>query len=88
VITQDVLPFSMVVAPRGTRCYGINGVVRAPRRLAGNASRPSNKPSPLLLRSKLNTRRRSKNAWNPHPLRDVQYFIQFIESATGRGLTK
>ena len=26
VITQDVPPFSKIVAPRGTRCYGVNSV--------------------------------------------------------------
>ncbi len=56
VITQDVMPFSMVVAPRGTRCYGINSVAAwsvagySPERI-----KQIEQAFRFLLRSKLNT---------------------------------
>lgn len=88
VITQDVLPFSKTVAPRETRCYGVNtlGLERAgfsKERIAAieQAFR-------LLLRSKLNTaqaveRMRAELAG----CQDVEDLLRFIESAE-RGIVK
>ena len=88
VITQDVPPFAKVVAPRGTRCYGVNtiGLDRhgfTPERIAAieQAYR-------LLLRSKLNTSQavaKMKETLSGSP--DVEELLGFIETAE-RGITK
>jgi len=88
VITQDVLPFSKVVSPRETRCYGANtiGLQRqgfSPERIEfiENAYR-------LLLRSKLNTTQAlEKMRGTLSHSEDVLSLIRFIESAE-RGVTK
>jgi len=88
VITQDVLPFSKVVSPRETRCYGANtiGLQRqgfSPERIEfiENAYR-------LLLRSKLNTTQAlEKMRGTLSHSEDVLTLIRFIESAE-RGVTK
>ena len=70
VITQDVPPFSMIVAPRDTRCYGINkvGLERhgfSPERIQRDRK---GLPVPAALEAEHLAGRR-KNAWNPRPLR-------------------
>ncbi|HKN60959.1 MAG TPA: acyl-ACP--UDP-N-acetylglucosamine O-acyltransferase [Candidatus Acidoferrales bacterium] len=88
VITQDVLPFSKVVSPRETRCYGANtiGLQRqgfSPERIEfiENAYR-------LLLRSKLNTTQAVEEMRGTlSHSEDVLSLIRFIESAE-RGVTK
>jgi UDP-N-acetylglucosamine acyltransferase len=88
VITQDVLPFSKVVAPRETRCYGVNtvGLERqgfSPERIGfiENAYR-------FLLRSKLNTAQALEQMRGTlSHSEDVLSIIRFIESAD-RGVTK
>ena len=45
VITQDVPPFSMVVAPRETRCFGINTSASSATAFRPSASRPSSRPT-------------------------------------------
>lgn len=88
VITQDVLPFSKVVSPRETKCYGANtiGLQRqgfSPERIEfiENAYR-------LLLRSKLNTTQAIEQMRGTlSRSEDVLNIIRFIESAE-RGVTK
>jgi UDP-N-acetylglucosamine acyltransferase len=88
VITQDVLPFSKVVSPRETKCYGANtiGLQRqgfSPERIEfiENAYR-------LLLRSKLNTTQAlDQMRGTLSQSEDVLNIIRFIESAE-RGVTK
>jgi UDP-N-acetylglucosamine acyltransferase len=88
VITQDVLPFSKVVSPRETKCYGVNtiGLERqgfSPERIESieNAYR-------LLLRSKLNTTQAIEQMRGTlSQSEDVLNLIRFIESAE-RGITK
>lgn len=89
VITQDVMPFSMVVAPRGTRCYGINSLGLERRGYSPERIKSIEQAYRLLLRSKLNTAQAVEKMRGtlPHS-EDVQLLIQFIESASGRGLTK
>jgi UDP-N-acetylglucosamine acyltransferase len=88
VITQDVPPFSMVVAPRETRCYGVNkvGLERhgfTPERIA-----PIEQAYRLLLRSKLNTSQALEEMRRTlSHSEDVLSIIRFIASAE-RGLTK
>lgn len=88
VVTQDVLPFSLTVAPRETRCFGVNtiGLERggfSKERIANieHAFR-------LLLRSKLNTSQAVERI--RAELRDsddVEQMVRFIESAE-RGIAK
>jgi UDP-N-acetylglucosamine acyltransferase len=89
VITQDVMPFSMVVAPRGTRCYGINSVGLERRGYSPERIKSIEQAYRYLLRSKLNTAQAvEKMRGTLAHSDDVLLLIQFIESATGRGLTK
>lgn len=89
VITQDVMPFSMVVAPRGTRCYGINSVGLERRGYSPERIKSIERAFRYLLRSKLNTAQAvDKMRGTLAHSEDVSLLIQFIESATGRGLTK
>ncbi len=88
VITQDVPPFAKVVAPRETRCYGVNkiGLERhgfSPERIAAieQAFR-------LLLRSKLNTTQALEKMRETLPSSpDVEELVGFIGKAE-RGITK
>jgi len=89
VITQDVPPFSKVVAPRETRCYGINSVGLERHGFSKERIRAVERAYRFLLRSKLNTaqaveKMRSELAESE----DVQELIRFLESTGDRGLTK
>src|ERR1700721_1488332 len=55
VITQDVPPFSKIVAPRGTRCFGVNRVGLERQGFSSERIKAIEKAYRLLLRSKLNT---------------------------------
>src|SRR6202021_94714 len=55
VITQDVPPFSKIVAPRGTRCYGVTSVGLERNGFSPDRIESIEKAYRLLLRSKLNT---------------------------------
>lgn len=88
VITQDVPPFSKVVTPRHTRCYGVNSL--GLERHGFSAERIENIQAAyrLLLRSKLNTSQAlEKMRGTLAHSEDVQLIVRFIESAE-RGLTK
>ncbi len=88
VITQDVPPFSKVVAPRETKCYGVNSVGLERRGFSKERIKAIEQAFRLLLRSKLNTSQaieKMKETLNGSL--DVDELIRFIESAE-RGLTK
>ncbi len=88
VITQDVPPFSKTVAPRGTRCYGVNTIGLERRGFSKERIRAIEQAFRLLLRSKLNTTQaleRMRATLNGSA--DVAELIHFIETAE-RGLTK
>ncbi len=88
VITQDVAPFSLVVAPRETKCYGVNRVGLERRGFSSERIRAIEGAFRLLLRSKLNTTQaleRMRACYNGQP--DVEEMIRFIESSQ-RGLVK
>jgi UDP-N-acetylglucosamine acyltransferase len=88
VITQDVPPFAMVVAPRGTRCYGVNTVGLERSGFSPERVKSIEKAYRLLLRSKLNTSQAlEKMRGTLSDSEDVLTLIRFIESAE-RGLTK
>jgi UDP-N-acetylglucosamine acyltransferase len=88
VITQDVPPFSKVVSPRDSKCYGVNtiGLERqgfSPERIASIEAAYR-----LLLRSKLNTSQAvEKMRETLAGSEDVLSLIRFIESAE-HGLIK
>jgi len=88
VITQDVPPFSKVVAPRETKCYGVNSIGLERRGFSRERIQAIEQAYRLLLRSKLNTTQaieKMKETLNGSV--DVEELIRFIETAE-RGLTK
>jgi UDP-N-acetylglucosamine acyltransferase len=90
VITQDVPPFSKIVAPRGTRCFGVNRVGLERQGFSSERIAAIEKAYRLLLRSKLNTSQAlEKMRGTLADSQDVLTLVQFIEAASSdRGLTK
>jgi len=88
VITQDVLPFSKVVSPRETRCYGANTVGLQRQGFSAERIQSIERAYRLLLRSKLNTAQAIEQMRETlSESEDVLTVIRFIESAE-RGITK
>lgn len=88
VITQDVPPFSKIVAPRETRCYGLNSIGLERQGFSPDRIKSLESAYRLLLRSKLNTAQAlEKMRGTLSHSEDVLTLIRFIESAE-RGLTK
>ena len=89
VITQDVPPFSKIVAPRETRCYGVNTIGLERQGFSRRAHRNRiEKAYRFLLRSKLNTSQAlEKMRGTLAHSEDVLTLIRFIESAES-GLIK
>lgn len=89
VITQDVAPFSLVVGPRETRCYGINKIGLERRGFSPERIRTIEQAYRYLLRSKLNTSQAlEKMRETLSDSDDVMTLVRFIESVADRGLTK
>ena len=89
VITQDVPPFSKIVAPRDTRCYGVNTVGLERHGFSPERIQSIEQAYRLLLRSKLNTSQAVEKMREAlAQSEDVQTLIEFIESTADRGLTK
>jgi len=88
VITQDVPPFSRVVSPRDTRCYGVNVIGLERHGFDHDRIHVIEGAYRLLLRSKLNTTQAIEQMRaSLNGSADVAELISFIESAE-RGLTK
>src|SRR4029077_9520064 len=88
VITQDVPPFSKIVAPRETKCYGVNSVGLERNGFSAERIKSIEQAFRLLLRSKLNTAQAlEKMRGTLSGSEDVLTLIRFIESAE-RGVTK
>lgn len=88
VITQDVPPFAKVVAPRETKCYGVNSIGLERHGFSKERIDVIEQAFRLLTRSKLNTTQaleRMRASLNGSV--DVEELIRFIESAE-RGITK
>ncbi|MBI3405955.1 MAG: acyl-ACP--UDP-N-acetylglucosamine O-acyltransferase [Acidobacteria bacterium] len=88
VITQDVPPFAKVVAPRETKCFGVNAIGLERNGFSKERIEAIEGAFRLLLRSKLNTTQaveRMKTELAGHE--DIDYLVRFIEAAQ-RGLTK
>lgn len=89
VITQDVPPFAKVVAPRETRCYGINSVGLERNGYSKERIQAIERAYRFLLRSKLNTTQAvEKMRAELADSEDVQELIRFLERTGERGLTK
>jgi UDP-N-acetylglucosamine acyltransferase len=89
VITQDVPPFSKIVAPRDSRCYGVNSVGLERNGFSPDRIETIEKAYRLLLRSKLNTTQAVEEMRGTlSGSEDVLTLIRFIESTAERGLTK
>jgi UDP-N-acetylglucosamine acyltransferase len=91
VITQDVLPFAKVVAPRHTKTFGLNSIGLARHGYSQERIADLEKAYRILFRSKLNTTQaleqlRSMRDGAP----DVQELVAFLERSLGgeRGITK
>jgi UDP-N-acetylglucosamine acyltransferase len=88
VITQDVPPFSKVVSPRDSRCYGVNTTGLERQGFSAERIESIEKAYRFLLRSKLNTSQAlEKMRETLAGSEDVLSLIRFIESAE-RGLIK
>ncbi len=88
VITQDVPPFSKVVSPRDSRCYGVNTIGLERQGFSAERIENIEKAYRLLLRSKLNTSQAlEKMRETLAGSEDVLSLIRFIESAEN-GLVK
>jgi UDP-N-acetylglucosamine acyltransferase len=88
VITQDVPPFSKVVSPRDSKCYGVNTIGLERQGFSPERIESIEKAYRLLLRSKLNTSQAlEKMRETLAGSEDVLTLIRFIESAE-HGLIK
>lgn len=88
VITQDVLPFSKTVAPRETRCFGVNTIGLERSDFSKERIDKIEHAFRLLLRSKLNTSQAVERIREElRGSEDVDHMVRFIESAE-RGISK
>ncbi|HUJ38909.1 MAG TPA: acyl-ACP--UDP-N-acetylglucosamine O-acyltransferase [Candidatus Acidoferrales bacterium] len=88
VITQDVLPFSRTVAPRHSRCFGVNSIGLDREGFSKDRIAAIEKAFRLLLKSRLNTSQALERIRAElHASEDVDILLKFIESAE-RGIIK
>ncbi len=88
VVTQDVLPYSKTVAPRETRCYGVNTIGLERNGFSRERVEKIERAFRLLLRSKLNTGEAlEKIRAELRGAEDVDYLVRFVESAE-RGIAR
>jgi UDP-N-acetylglucosamine acyltransferase len=88
VITQDVLPFSLIVTERETKCFGANTIGLERKGFSPERIQTLQRAFKLLVRSKKNTAQaleemREKLADSA----DVQEMVEFVEKAE-RGIVK
>jgi len=87
-ITQDVLPFSLTVATRNVKAYGLNSVGLERRGFSRERIRRIHHAYKVLLASKLNTTQALAKLKAEGDLgEDVARLVQFIESSE-RGVLK
>jgi UDP-N-acetylglucosamine acyltransferase len=88
VITQDVLPFSLIVTERETTCFGANTIGLERRGFSAQRIRALQRAFKLLLRSKKNTTQALEEMRKTlADSADVQEMIGFVEKAE-RGIVK
>lgn len=88
VITQDVLPFSLIVTERETRCFGPNTIGLERKGFAPDRIKALQRAFRLLVRSKKNTTQALEEMrQNLAESSDVRELIEFAEKAE-RGIVK
>lgn len=88
VITQDVLPFSLVVTERETRCFGPNAIGLERKGFSAERIKTLQRAFRVLLRSKKNTSQalaEIRTTWGDSA--DVKELMEFVEKAE-RGIVK
>lgn len=88
VITQDVLPFSLVVTERETRCFGPNTIGLERKGFSAERIKTLQRAFRVLLRSKKNTSQalaEIRTTWGDSA--DVKELMEFVEKAE-RGIVK
>jgi UDP-N-acetylglucosamine acyltransferase len=88
VITQDVLPFSLVVTERETKCFGPNTIGLERKGFSRERMETLQRAFRLLLRSKKNTSQavaEMRKTWGDSA--DVKELMDFVEKAE-RGIVK
>lgn len=88
VITQDVLPFSLVVTERETKTFGVNVIGLERKGFSGDRVKTLQRAFRLLTRAKLNTTQAIAEMRQQFGAsEDVDALIRFIETAK-RGIVK
>lgn len=88
VITQDVLPFSLIVTERETKCFGPNTIGLERKGFSAERIKTLQKAFRLLLRSRKNTTQALEEMRNSLTnSEDVKEMIEFVEKAE-RGIVK
>jgi UDP-N-acetylglucosamine acyltransferase len=88
VITQDVLPFSLIVTGRETKCFGANTIGLGRKGFSAERIKALQRAFKLLVRSKKNTAQALKEMRTALAgSADVQEMIEFAETAE-RGIVK
>jgi UDP-N-acetylglucosamine acyltransferase len=88
VITQDVLPFSLVVTERETKCFGPNTIGLERKGFSPERIKTLHRAFRVLLRSKKNTSQaleELRNTWGDSA--DVKELLDFVQQAQ-RGIVK
>jgi UDP-N-acetylglucosamine acyltransferase len=88
VITQDVLPFSLIVTERETKCFGANTIGLERKGFSTDRIQTLQRAFKLLVRSKKNTAQALEEMRKTlRDSSDVQEMIAFVEKAE-RGIVK
>jgi len=88
VITQDVLPFSLIVTERETKCFGANTIGLERKGFSAERIQALQRAFKLLVRSKKNTTQALEEMRKTLACsEDVQELIAFVEKAE-RGIVK
>jgi UDP-N-acetylglucosamine acyltransferase len=88
VITQDVMPFSLIVSERETKCFGANTIGLERKGFSAERIQTLQRAFKLLVRSKKNTAQALEEIRKTlADSADVQEMIAFVEKAE-RGIVK
>ena len=88
VITQDVLPFSLIVTERETRCFGPNTIGLERKGFSAERMKSLQQAFRLLMRSKKNTSQALEEMRETMgDSADVKELMEFVEKAE-RGIVK
>jgi UDP-N-acetylglucosamine acyltransferase len=88
VITQDVLPFSLIVTERETKCFGVNTIGLERKGFSPERIQALQRAFKVLVRSKKNTSQALEEMRNTlGDSADVQEMIAFVDKAE-RGIVK